>query len=68
MIPTIQEFREQAQDFLKRNTGIDVAERDMIVTYMATFAYEVLKLREAGINWRDGTIVSRVDSVNNPPK
>jgi hypothetical protein len=58
-VPTIAEFREQALDFVLRNCDIDLREKDLklnslVITYMAAFAHEVLKLREAGINWRDG--------------
>jgi hypothetical protein len=59
MTPTISEFREQALDFILRNCDINLKEADLkqnsfIVTYMAVFAHEVVNLREAGINWRDG--------------
>jgi hypothetical protein len=56
-VPHIQELREQAVDFIKRNwlsetKAPDITTADLTVLYMAAFAHEVLKLRDAGIDWR----------------
>jgi hypothetical protein len=54
MTRTLVDLRAQAKDFVKRiNPEIKhVKENDMIITYMAAFAFEVLKLQEAGMDWR----------------
>jgi hypothetical protein len=55
-VPAMKELREQAVDYVRRLAWPDEIkpEHSLIIGYMAAFARDVLILREAGIDWREG--------------